>query len=123
MNFLTVQFQTITQLGADDGIVIKGNTNTKHYSLMCPPIQMPGSAELPSDIGCRFETMSKQPKYTLFVSSSISMYPGKYILQIQATNPGNPSVDNPSEIWWTFGTYKKVITGGYPTSKIDVESQ
>ncbi|CAE8635602.1 unnamed protein product, partial [Polarella glacialis] len=112
-NRISFAVQTVTELPANAGIVIKGSDTTTGFKLACPVMLLPDSDPLPSDVKCLFQIASdRAPQITLKAIKS-PIPPGYYSFEMAAVNP--ETMSPAGEVGaWTFGTFMKVSE--YPTA-------
>jgi len=118
-NRMEFRLQTVTELTTDQGIVIKGDSNTRGFVFECPPLTvLDGSAPVP-EIFCVFPaTPDNLPALKIKVLED-PLPPGLYMLEVSATNPNQQTLQGT----WTFGTYGQVMDHPNfpPTTYIDSE--
>ena len=101
MNYMIVEFQTITPLYANSGIVIKGDSATKYFVPKCKPDEL--GDKLP-DYECD-PPNSSIPEIKLIARGNTVFKRGYYKMRFLTENPSNPIEEKGI---WTIGTYWQV---------------
>jgi hypothetical protein len=110
-NLIEFSFEMQTVLWENEGIVIKGDANTRNFAITCPPKMLPGSPLFPSDMRCVPVDSQDGLPQILLKAMATPIPPGYYRFEMPAINPGD-KVLVPGN--WKFGSYKNV--NQYPSS-------
>jgi len=119
-NRMEFRFQSVSTLIENDGVVIKGDQNTRGFifEAACEPKMLDDSPPLPPGILCAYvRATDSTPQITLKVLQAASLPPGFYKFELKVSNPNTRIITAGK---WTFGSYAQVDT--YPSAaKRDAE--
>jgi hypothetical protein len=103
-NWLEFRFETVTLLWENEGIVIKGDKNTKGFELTCNIKYVGDSPRFPDDKKCiPVKALDELPQLVIKAQAT-PIPPGYYRFEISVSNPLNP-IPTPGN--WRFGSYKR----------------
>lgn len=104
-NWIEFRFQTVTTLQQDEGIVIKGDANTRGFTASCNLRMIDDSPAFPSDLKCIMVDAQDSLPQLVLRAGPTPVPPGYYKFELLAQNPKN-KILVPGN--WQFGTYQTV---------------